>query len=377
MKNNEKKGKRATVMLALSEACNLSCSYCYETQKNAAIMPFEVATEAIAKYAESFSDAEEFGVDFHGGEPFLHFALIKAICEWVWAKKWNKPHICFTSTNGTLVHGEIKEWLTVNKERFVAGLSLDGTPEMHNANRSGSYASIDTDFFVSTWPFQGVKMTISPATVNNVCEGVMHLHKLGFDVSANAAYGVAWDKKEYFRACLSELGKLADFYLKNPSIKPASILNMDLSVVAYPDRPLSKWCGTGTSMIAVMPDGKAYPCQFFAPSTGLDRADIDFNDTEALYTQECKDCLIGSVCPSCYGANLASTGNIAEKGEAYCKFSKIRAWVCSYMYGYMLLDPSRYIPTQERQANERSALACGVKAVQERFQEDIAQIMDI
>lgn len=37
-----------------------------------------------------------------------------------------------------------------NKERFIVGLSLDGTREMHNRNRSNSYDKIDIPFLLRT-----------------------------------------------------------------------------------------------------------------------------------------------------------------------------------------------------------------------------------
>ena len=83
--------------------------------------------------------------DFHGGEIALAFDQLKKICEWLWALDWPKEYVCYGTTNGTLIHNEIKDWFATNGSRFRLGLSLDGTREMHNLNRSNSYDSIDFD----------------------------------------------------------------------------------------------------------------------------------------------------------------------------------------------------------------------------------------
>ena len=110
------KAKRCTCSLYMTEQCNLKCIYCYEHIKRDKVLPFEVAKDAIIS---TFKRAREENVEyveilFHGGEPFLAFDMIKKICEWLWSREWSCKYICFATTNGTLVHGEIKEWLLKN-----------------------------------------------------------------------------------------------------------------------------------------------------------------------------------------------------------------------------------------------------------------------
>lgn len=113
-------------------------------------MPLNIAQSGIKS---TFERAKKEQIDyveilFHGGEPFIAFQRIKDICEWLWAQEWPTKYICYATTNGTLIHNEVKEWLMKNKERFIVGLSLDGTREMHNRNRSNSYDKIDIPFFI-------------------------------------------------------------------------------------------------------------------------------------------------------------------------------------------------------------------------------------
>lgn len=42
---------------------------------------------------------------------------------------------------------EMKAWFREHRHNFVLGLSLDGTPEVHNHNRSNSFLKLTEDFF--------------------------------------------------------------------------------------------------------------------------------------------------------------------------------------------------------------------------------------
>jgi len=108
-------------------------------------MSLDIANKGIVStFERAVSENIEYvEILFHGGEPFMAYKRIREICEWLWAREWPVNYICYATTNGTLIHGEIKEWLLKNKHRFCLGLSLDGTRDMHNRNRSNSYEKID------------------------------------------------------------------------------------------------------------------------------------------------------------------------------------------------------------------------------------------
>ena len=74
-------------------------------------MPFSVAKKIIDYEMSLDTDKQVVEFDLFGGEPFLEFELIKQIAEYLENGNFNKDWIIFTTTNGTLVHGEIQEWL--------------------------------------------------------------------------------------------------------------------------------------------------------------------------------------------------------------------------------------------------------------------------
>lgn len=331
--------KVRTVTITLTQSCNLACSYCYEHHKSTRKMNFLTAKKIIDWEFEHISDdVDEFEFDLFGGEPFLEFELLKQITEYICEKKGNFPCTVFATTNGTLVHGEVQEWLTGHSCCFVCGLSLDGTREMHNINRSNSYDDIDLDFFAIQYPTQDVKMTISQETLPQLAEGVIDMHRKGFLVSCNLAFEIDWSSPDNVTALNRELRKLIEFYLENPDIEPCSMLGMDITNVCAEEEEAVRFCGAGKYMCSYDVDGKKYPCQFFMPlSLGAEKSakvnEIVFPDTyisKELLDEKCKKCVIRSACSNCFGANFASTGNIYKRDDNMCRLTKIIMKARSY-----------------------------------------------
>lgn len=322
--------KTRIVTITLTQSCNLSCRYCYEYHKSSKVMDFSTAKKIIDKEFNDNTD-DIIEVDLFGGEPFLEFDLIKKITNYICDTYVNKRFQLFATTNGTLVHGEIKEWLQAHKCCFVCGLSLDGTREMHNINRSNSYDDIDIDFFREMYPDQDIKMTISQETLPNLAEGVIYIHEKGFPVSCNLAYQIDWSSKENVEHLDRELRKLIDYYLLNPNIEPCSMLEMGFSNIAAFENSAVRYCGAGQSICSYDVDGRSYPCQFFMPlSVGEERAEkskeIQFPKdiiSDALLDEKCKHCIIKSSCPNCFGSNYASTGSIYKRDDNMCLLTKI------------------------------------------------------
>ncbi len=316
--------------IIVTNQCNLKCSYCYENNNPPCYINVEKAKSEIEHHLNS-TTYEEVIIDFFGGEPFMAYSQIKEICEWTWSKQWETKYLFFATTNGVLIHGEIKEWLKANKSRFWVSLSLDGTPESHNINRSNSYYKIDIPFFKECWPLQTVKMTISKETVDKIYDNIVHIHSLGFNITGtNFAEGIDWEDKKYVSIVRIQLEKLCQFYIDNPNIKVPPILNMRLFKCEQP-RHTAKWCGTGEYMAALNTDGKVYPCTFLTPMT-FDGKDlelinsIDFKNSSLFTDEDCiKNCYLHPVCNNCYGANLLTTGKINKRTRSCCELIKLRA----------------------------------------------------
>ena len=93
----------------LTTLCNLKCKYCYEKNivKKHNNMTYKIAEEVLEYIEENFKQL--YKVNFHGGEPFLNFEIMKYLTENLVSKNAN-IQIGFT-TNGTVWNEDIKKFL--------------------------------------------------------------------------------------------------------------------------------------------------------------------------------------------------------------------------------------------------------------------------
>jgi uncharacterized protein len=360
---------RKYVQLTVTQRCNLNCIYCYEHHKSKKTMSLSVAQEVLLRHFDMPGPHKEFQIDFFGGEPFLEFDLIKDICNWTWSKQWPKPYFFFATSNGTLIHGETQSWLTKNKDKFIVGLSLDGTREMHNSNRSNSFDMIDWKFFLKTWPRQPVKMTISNETLPNLYEGITFLHELGFGIEGNLAYGLDWSDRRNIDVLSVQLDKLITYYVANPSIEPCRILSMDISRIVTTLPPhAKKLCGVGTNMVAIDVDGQEYPCHLFEPLSLGDRAvnsaEVDFNNSILFHDGRCDGCVLLPICPTCYGVNFRENGSSAARDKAICTLTRVRAIACAKFEASKLAASSKTPQEDEVLAAKRLRTIRAIKTIQ-------------
>lgn len=330
------------IYITTNVTCNLNCVYCYEKDKTSKETFSVEAAKSVLKTTLSTITPRGTLINFHGGEPFLSFEKIKTLCEWAWQQNFPEKFTFFATSNGTLIHGAIKDWLFEHRKEFIVSLSLDGTREMHNANRSNSFDKIDLDFFISAWPRQGVKVTVSPLTIHSLAEGIKFIHEIGFtDVRANLAQMTEWNinyKETYER----QLNILSEYYLANPQIERCSLFKVPFH--ALKSKVIRKWCGAGTEMEAIDIDGKTYPCHLFFPSVcGKEKAQncLDFTDYRNYTSSFCISCPFLAICPTCYGSNFIERGDICLRDMNLCELEKIRFKVVA-QFEYKRIVESSY-----------------------------------
>lgn len=325
--DEEHSGKRRVCMLMVTHACNLNCSYCYETHKNSSYMSIEQAKQIITKEAEMVASSDKFDelqVDFMGGEPMMNFTLIKEIVEWLKNGGIDVPWICFASTNATLITPEIKEWLKTNRRFLVLGASYDGTGKMQEKNRGTNHLEIDLDFFHSLWPEQTFQMTISKETLPYLAEGVLYVQRKGYELNASLAQGVDWNIEDA-KLYREQLVILKEAYLKDTTLKPLNRLTryVDVFNLAPSERKQIHGCGSGLNMVTYDTDGSRYGCHMFTPIVlGTNRAvgvdDVEWDKPGLMADSFCESCVLRRFCPTCPGFNYKYRGDFALRDKRWC-----------------------------------------------------------
>lgn len=340
------------VILTLTNRCNLNCTYCYEHNKETRTMPLETALEIVEREMNADDGSNFVCLYYFGGEPFLEFEKIKAIHSYMQSKKWSKGWFGFSTTNGTLVHDEVQDWLRENSSSVEVYLSIDGDRDMQNQNRSNSFDLIDIDFFSKEYPF--AKMTVTEATLPQLSKGVIGLHEMGFEVSANLGQGIPWSE-ECAEILAQQLQILMDYYIEHPELKPATILNMAVMDLEPDAKHPRRFCGLGPLMRSYDVDGRAYPCHAFAPlCIGEDLAEqaqkLDFSCplSRLELDEKCRECPVVGYCPTCYGINYGASGNVYHIREDHCRMMKVQ-FLANAMFRYRLYQLGRLDLTPEQE----------------------------
>lgn len=314
---------RKTILLTITNKCNLNCIYCYEGMKNSKEMSFEIAKGIIEKELGEDENGIHL-IEFHGGEPFLNFSLMKQVCEWFWNTYPNSSTHFFATTNGTKITNVVRKWLENNKDKITLGLSLDGTPDMNMCNRGCKMSIEILDFFHKLWPEQNIKMTVSKKTLPFLSDGVIYAHEWGFPVSVNLAYGLDWQESE-IETYAKELMKLVDYYVEHPEIEKCSIFSKSLTPVLKPYE-IKRHCQAGRTFRAYDVDGLYFPCHVFSTNTlELEKwnkiSNRDFENDESLYEDlTCRNCTIHNICSTCYGMNFIERGHPGKRDKRICGF---------------------------------------------------------
>lgn len=139
---NEAIANTDTLVLEMTQKCNLRCLYCTYGElynrdpfrKNADIDIKMVIKLIIFLYEnfwntdKNYSIRKRINISFYGGEPLIQFKKIKDIVELTEKLRNNKVYFSYTiTTNGTLINEEIANFFV--KYNFQVGISIDGNRE--------------------------------------------------------------------------------------------------------------------------------------------------------------------------------------------------------------------------------------------------------
>lgn len=132
----------STIVLQVTQRCNLRCSYCAYTINTNEVnhrkhtdndMTWDVAKKAIDFYLLHSRKIKYPNIAFYGGEPLLKFDLIKRIILYSEKKFKGKKVDYRITTNGTLLSDEVVCFF--ENHNVLLTVSLDGNKSMHDEHR--------------------------------------------------------------------------------------------------------------------------------------------------------------------------------------------------------------------------------------------------
>jgi len=378
-----------TLVLNLTNQCNLSCQYCYEFGEDKVATPegkpkfmdYETAQASVDFLLGQSAGRRTVHITFFGGETLMNFPLLKQVVTYANQRAAGQGRsIDFSlTTNATLLTPAIIEFLSEN--RIGVTVSMDGPPELHDklrvfANGRGSYDIIAPRVRAlienhRTRPITA-RVTLTKG-VTDVVKIFRHLkndlgfHEVGFapvTTSPDRLYAI---NERGMDDVLAQFHVLADEYLEfalRGEMHGFSNVSDTLSELCQGVNK-SHPCGAALGLVGVGPSGDIAPCHRFVDSdthalghisTGIDREkQKDFLKRGHINSKyDCHTCWARPLCAGgCHHEAYVRYGDTGHPNLHYCDW--IRDWTdtCLQIYGAI----SAHNPEFLRVFAERKALS--------------------
>jgi uncharacterized protein len=382
-----------TLVMNLTNQCNLSCQYCYEFGEDKVATPdgkpkfmdFETAKESVDYLLTTSVGRRVVHITFFGGETLMNFPLLKQVVDYATKKAAGQGRaIDFSlTTNATLLTPAIIEFLSEN--RIGVTVSMDGSKESHDAfrvyaNGRGSYDIIEPRVRAlikqhRTRPITArVTMTSQAMDVLGTYKHLKHdlgFHEVGFapvTTSPNRLYSI---NERGLDSVLDQFRALADEYREFALRGEHHGFSNVSDTLAELHQGVSKShpCGAGLGLVGVGPSGDLAPCHRFVDSDthtlghvsrGLDRERVDdfLSRGHIDVKSDCSKCWARPVCAGgCHHEAYVRYGDTGHPNLHYCDW--IRGWThtCLDIYAEIAVhNPDFLRHFDERKAAESPAL---------------------
>ena len=349
-----------SIVLNVTNQCNLSCSYCYEFGEDKIATPdgkkkfmdWETAQASVDYLFTESGDRPSVHITFFGGETLMNFPLMKQVVAYARqrAAELGRNVEFSLTTNATLLSSAIIEFLTENG--IGVTVSMDGTREMQDkfrifSNGKGSYDIIrpKVEELIAKHRSRpvGARVTMTSAAMD-VRKIYQHLkHELGFHEVAFAPVTTSPDRlysigEPGMDSVLEQFSALADEYLEHALRGEHHGFSNVSDTLAELHQGVNKSlpCGAGLGMVGVGPSGDIAPCHRFVDSdehvlgniaTGIDHEKrnefLGRGNIDTKY--DCHTCWARPLCAGgCHHEAFVRYGDTGHANLHYCDW--IRTW---------------------------------------------------
>lgn len=247
--------------IALTDACNLGCVYCYVRNKKSKLsikrledFYYHDISPLLARFGET-----EYCVSLFGGEPLMAIPELKK-CVGLFKQDPNCKYIVLIS-NLLLLTEHLRDW--IKNANIGVSWSCDGIsntrPTLSGDTTIGRYLKIK-DLVTSLT--NSVKSIVTPDNVKDMVENAQWFKDYGMtNINFQYIYDPVWDVNTVAKYD-KELIKLGKWWLDN--------LDTELSIFTNVYRLLYSGsgkvtpCFAGTSGVCLATNGEIYGCQRYA-----------------------------------------------------------------------------------------------------------------
>lgn len=366
------------VTFQVTDDCPMNCSYCYQINKGHKKMSKEVAKKCIDILFDMYyknegdfinKNTKAIILEFIGGEPLMAIDIIDYTCSYFmercieenhpWAYTWRASMI----SNGALYFNEEVQNFLKKFQGFVSfSLTIDGPKEIHDSCRvyhdgKGNFDDViaaKKHYCENYGQINETKVTIAPENLAYLSTIIDFFVGEGITrIPANTINEIEWTF-EQAKLYYSELKKIANYLLTLDEEITITLFD-DVYFCPMREEENQNWCGGTGKMLAFDPDGIAYPCLRYMPSSlGEKIAPIVVgNIDEGLFTRpewketkefldsitrrsqstdECFNCPIARGCAWCSAWNYQHLGSPNKRFTGSCAMHKARSLANVYYW---------------------------------------------
>lgn len=368
-----------TLVMNVTNQCNLACQYCYEfgadkvatPEGKAKFMDWETAQTSVDYLIRESKHRKAVHITFFGGETLMNFTLLKRVVAYAreaCAERGKTIDFSLT-TNATLLSPAIIEFLAENA--IGVTVSIDGPKSTNDkfrvfSNGRGSYDIIapkicDLLARHRTRPISArVTLTTTDIDVLNVYRHLkqdLGFYEVGFapvTTSPDRLYSIG---EGGMGKVLDQFATLAQEYLSFAMRNQHHGFSNVSDTLAELHQGISKShpCGAGLGLLGVSPSGDLAPCHRFVDSdthklghinTGIDLArKSDFLSRGNVGNKyDCQTCWARPLCAGgCHHEAYVRYGDTGHANLHYCDW--IREWtdICLKIYGTLAEGNPRFL----------------------------------
>ena len=365
----------ATLVLNVTNKCNLSCTYCYEYGADRLTegkgsqgtgkprMDDDTARQSIDFLLRSSGDRPQVSITFFGGETLLNFPAIRAATEYAEARAAavrKRVHYSLT-TNATLLTDEVVDFLT--RHRFGITISIDGDQQEQDRHRTfqkgvGSFEVIAPRIrhLITTNKARsgrsiGARVTLTSGAAPVAATYRFLTEELGFDevgfapVTAGLGREYALGEKGYERL-LREFGELAEDYVA-AAVRGAThgFANLgDLLRELHQGVNKAHPCGAGLGLLGVSTEGELGLCHRFVESKSHSVGTVTTGIDESVRTAFLQKAHVDQKtdCTQCFARPLCAGGCYHEAHVRYGDATHANLHYCEWIRGFVDLGLAAY-----------------------------------
>jgi uncharacterized protein len=393
----------ATVVLNVSNKCNLACTYCYEfgddrlTSPSASRKPrmdAETARKAIDLLFDGPASRAEVSVTFFGGETLLNFDTIRSATLHAKARASQlRRRVSFSlTTNATLLDDEIVAFLV--EHDFGVNVSIDGARGEHDKHRTfrsgrGSYDAILPrirkllDAKRGRGRPVGARVTLTHGlgdvrgTFEHLTREVGFAH-VGFaPVTSSQDRDWALDNGEYGRLLAGFRSLAEDYVAAAREGRSTGFSNLeDLLAELHRGANKAHPCGAGLGLVGVSTEGELGLCHRFVESGEHALGDVEHGIDEARRREflerghiskkiACHECFARPHCSGgCYHEAYVRYRDASAPNLHYCEW--VRAWTELGLecYARIALENPAFLARFDSRGGAPAALLAAAEASQ-------------